>query len=433
MSSEPPNPIELRLAQLQSIWSQFIDQADARICRWMLRHDEVQMLYGFVESTYSEESEIQAGILNFQTIFPSLAQYSVALTADLQTMIEQDGEALAENGIDIDWRPEAPDWQDERNPARYFLRNLAEFARRWPSEGLIVAFLDPAEYHKDLEKWLFSALETGIDPRLRLMIADYEGFNLYERIAAKYPQQVKTYTPNLDMPAAVRQLAAKGNPADPGVQFRKAFIELSEAASRQKTDDCLRLREAPIAIAREQGWPHLEIAVHALVGSAFLNAQRYPDAMQTFDHARLLAESAEKQGNPLGATLKGQMLMNLGSTAVAQRDLKGAIGWYRAAAESAEQLKEHFNALEARRMEGFCLQHTGQTDDAWKANLAGLQAAEQLDDNTRGNSSLPWLGQALLDLAYRLGRKSDHAQLTQKLNTLSPGWEQKLENRKSAL
>ena len=63
-----------------------------------------------------------------------------------------------------------------------------------------------------------------------------------------------------------------------------------------------------------------------------------------------------------------------------------------------------------------------------------LQVAEKMDEPLRHNSTLPYTGRALLDLTHRLGYKEEYFRLQQQMNALAgPGWENKVEKRRSAV
>ncbi|MCB0522705.1 MAG: hypothetical protein H6577_13815 [Lewinellaceae bacterium] len=433
MSSEPPNPIQQRLYRLQQSWFQFTAYPDAKLCRWMLHEDEVRMLYGFVDTTIQEDSDVPDLIYTLQADFTDLQTYSESLVEELFHLMESDREAMAEEGLAVDWQPAPPAQQpyNRRNEAIHFLGNFANFAQALEANTNIVAFLDPPDKSTGFEKWLFDAIEAGIPDNIKLMVYEVETSNFFERLASKYLQQVISLKPDLDMPSAIRQLAAAGNPSDPGVQFRRAFVDLSQAAAKKDIAAVRKLQSAPLAIAREQNWPHLEVAVHSVSASAFLGINDFPEALRCYDTALLVSKQAQAQGNEMGATLAVQSLFNKGSICIAKKDYTTAAGHYQEAALLAETAGDHFQAMEGRRMEGFCLLQSGNRNGAYEAGISGLGFAEQLDEQTRHHSTLPYLGQMLVDLAYKMGRKQDYYELGEKMNHLAgPGWEKQIEQRK---
>ena len=81
---------------------------------------------------------------------------------------------------------------------------------------------------------------------------------------------------------------------------------------------------------------------------------------------------------------------------------------YSQAAKRSEALKDYFQVMEARRMEGFSYQQMSKPYEAWDAYNLALLCAEQLDTMTLENSTFPYVGQALMDLAQKLGKKQEY-------------------------
>jgi hypothetical protein len=434
VSSLKANPITQRIDAMVHLWERFREQPEARVCRWVIAPDEKQMVDAFLETSYLEQNPLPDLFLPFYTPFTDSADYARGLMEELRANLENDQKALEEAGIQISWRP-AQQKEEEEADAAWFLRNLNRLAEQYPlpEEGYLVAVLLPPVAEKPYGKWLLKAVRAGIPARLRLLVLDQASAETLAVFAAKSPLQVHSTTLDLDMPTAMRQLASVGNPADPGVKFRKAFLNLAQAASAKDLAAVQRLEVLPLAIAREQGWAPMEIAVHGLVASAYIGLNQLPEAVGRYDLGLQLAQKAYATGDKSALTLAVQALSCKGSVHLSQKAYEDAANAFAAAAPLAQEAGDFFQVMEAKRMHGYCLEKSGELAAAFEVEEEGLMAAAKVEESIRQNSTLPYLGQSLLELAYRLGYKDQYAEIEEKMTTLAgPDWPNKLPKAKAA-
>lgn len=423
---QPSNAITQRLAKLSQLWEHFRSMPEARVCRWLIQPDEKNMVDAFLETTYQEDNSATDFFLPFYTGFDHPEDYSGQLVEELNQSIEADKDNLAEQGIHLTWAAEQPKEGQELTTAN-FLRQLELFAEQVPAAELIVAVLLPIAANRKFGKWIYQTAKLSIPANLRLLVLDQVGEEVLMKAAGKLPARIHSYQLDLDMPDAMRQLASTGDPADPGVKFRKAYLELSQAAANKNLAEVQRLEVSPLVIAREQGWVPMEIAVHSLVASAYIGLNQLSNALQRYDQAYGLAKKARAAGEGVGLTLAVQCLFNKGSVFIVQKAFKEAASAFALAATHAQEANDNFQVMEAKRMHGYCLEKCSQWEEAFRVEKEALAAAELLDENSRLNSTLPYLGQALLDLAYQMGYKAEYLQLEDKLNALAgPSWQSKL-------
>lgn len=430
---QPSNAITQRLHKISQLWEHFRSIPEARVCRWLVQPDEIKMVDAFLEITYQEDNPTADFFLPFYTELVYPEEYSGQLMAELNQAIAADKDNLAEQGIHITWVPEQIKEGKELTIAN-FLRQLALFAEQVPAAELIVAVLLPKMINRKFNKWLEQTAGLQIPANIRLLILDQVGAEVLTKATEKFPERILTTALNLDMPDAMRQLASAGNPADPGVKFRKAFLDLSQAAANKNLAEIQRLEVNPLVIAREQGWVPMEIAVHSLVASAYIGLTQLPNALQRYDQAYGLAKKAHAAGEKVGLTLAVQCLFNKGSVLIARKAFPEAVKAFALAATHAQEANDNFQVMEAKRMQGYCLEKNRGWEEAFRVEKEALAAAELLDENIRLNSTLPYLGQALLNLAYQMGYKNQYLELEEKLNVLAgPGWQNQLQTTKAAV
>jgi len=414
-SSPSSNAITQRLEKMNQLWERFRGLPKARVCRWLVQEDEKQMINCFIESSYLENSSAADLFIPFYTSCSNAALYSHELIQELEEKINADREALEQEGMFISWEPST----------YHFISDFHSFSQHVASAEMVVAVLLPGIITRPFIKWLTCILEDGMPENIRLLIIETHGETKLDELAEAYSELIKTASLDLDMPTAMQQLASAGDPADPGVKFRKAFLELSQAASSKDIAAVKKLEAAPLLIAREQGWIPMEIAVHSLVASAFIGAMQFNEAIKKYDISFALAT---KIASPLAI----QSLFNKGSVHIALKNYKDAGGCFEKAAQLSQEAGDHFQLMEARRMHGFCLVKCGEWEHAFEVEKQALEAAEQLEESVRHNSTLPYLGQSLLELSYRNGDKEEYLLLEEKINSLAgANWQSKLPQQKS--
>ena len=425
---EAPNPISQRLARISRLWQAFRSLPEARVCRWVIQPDERKLVEAFLQTTYRADNPVPDLFLPFHAPCGSAADYGRQLVEELRTRLEADREALAAEGIVVDWQP-APAG-DAPGPG-YLVRNLDAFSRQAPAAELLVAVLMPPATGKAFARWLPEVLRAGVPAHLRLLVVEAGGAPLPDGLAETFPGRVHTQVLDLDVPGAMRQLAAAGNPADPGVKFRRAFLELAQAASGQPLSTVQRLEALPLSIARAQGWTAMEIAVHSLVASACIGLGRPGDALGRYDLGLGLAKAAQAGGDATAGKLAVQLLSNQGAVYISLKNYREGARAFGEGAGLAEAAGDPFQVMEAKRMQGFCLEKDGDWEQALRVEREGLAAAEKLDETLRHHSTLPYLAESLLALVYRSGDKEDYLRTEAKINALAgPGWQGKLQPAK---
>ena len=432
-----PNAITQRLDKLSTLWQQFLSMPQARVCRWLIADDEASMMDTFIGVESEDSTDF---IFELNAPFIKSDTYGQHLSEELSELIEGIRPALQAEGFVINWFSQYE--YDRRNAALGFMDNInalpygfdaaleggnTYLSGRQAELEVFIFCIKPTAITKDYEMWLADAIEARIDPRVRLLLIDRKETMLLDKLAKKYQGIVHTIQPELDMPAAIRQLAATGNPSDPGVKFRKAFVELTQAATRADISAVNKLAVLPLSIATENNWMPMQVAVHAVKGNTFLNAKRYNEALQVYDHAYQLAAAGYAQGDEIGGILTIQLLFAKATVFISTKNFREAAETYSQAATRSEALKDYFQVMEARRMEGFCHQQLSKPYESWDAYNLALQCAEQLDTMTLENSTFPYVGQALLDLAQKLGKKDDYFKIDKTMIAyIGTDWKKKI-------
>jgi tetratricopeptide (TPR) repeat protein len=424
-----PNAITQRLDKLSTLWQQFLSMPNARVCRWLIEEDENAMMDTFIGIQSEDGRDF---VFELNTPFTKSETYGQQLSDELSELIEGIRPALQAEGFLINWYSQHD--YDRRNPALGFVQNINALPYGFETldEDVVFVFcIKPTTINKEYETWLMDAIEVRLDPRVRLLVIDRKDGIVLDKLAKKYTGIIHTIQPDLDMPAAIRQLAASGNPADPGVKFRKAFVELTQAAGKLNIDAVNKLAVLPLSIATENNWMPMQVAVQAVKGNTLLNVKRYNEALQVYDHAYHLAAAGYAQGDEVGGILTIQLLFAKATVFISMKNFKEAADTYNQAAQRSEALKDHFQMMEAHRMEGFSYQQMSKPYEAWDAYNLALLCAEQMDTMTLENSTFPYVGQALMDLAQKLGKKQEYFDIDNKMTDyIGKDWKDKIAKRR---
>lgn len=402
---ENKNPIARRYDQLVEHWLTFTENSEARICRWLIAEDELRMIDGFYKVQATEHNQTGDLFLKFSVPFTNIASYGPALCKELLRQIQALKEATDEEDIK-QWQPILS--HTHASDILPFLSNLGAFAHTLNlTQGYLVAYLAPKDIDdiKQWAQWLLHAAHTGIPQKVRIMVIDACYSPVLESVAKYYLRQVASITPNLQMGAAVNELASAGDPANPGVQFRKAFVHLTQAIGRKDMAMVEQMATKALKIAGHNQWHQMKVTVHMARGAAYLGDQQFEKAFQVYGEARKVAEQAYAAGDPASGKLAVTAIFSQGAAMVAAKNCTVAAEVYGHAVPYAKKTEDYYNLMEAWRMAGFCYQQLHDEQNAWHCYWQALEVAPQLDEKLRPNSTLPYVGQALLELAPKVERE----------------------------
>jgi tetratricopeptide (TPR) repeat protein len=395
------------------------EKKEIKLCRWLTEQDEIAMIHAFVTVENANEAVTPDLFIRLHTPFSPSNTYEQELITELETAWNAYQKEISPD------KPVSPLVQRKQNNSEYLvllIEALGALADQAPEfEGHFVAFIDPSNISsKSLwRQWIEKALQAGIPDRVLLMTIDPLPGALLENTAKKFPSLVYTIKPTLDMPGAMRKIAASGDPNEPGVQFRKLFVELSQHVSNGRIPQMRQTGEAALAICIRCGWIYLQVAVYVAMAAGYMSKKQNKEALQLYDRAIAIARNGLKAGDMSSAKSLVQALFGKASILFGKKDFKAAALLYQEAVAPATDAKDTMQTMEAWRMTGVCLELDNKGNEAWSCYHQGLLIGEQLDQSIRPVSTLPFLGKSLLNLGYALGKKQDELiPLEQKMVTL---------------
>jgi hypothetical protein len=416
------NAITQRLQKVRQQWDSFA-RTRAEVMCWEVAEDERPLIEAFADVENSEDGVFPDFFIKFGAPFERADTYAAALAGEFKAFLADEAEALREEGIHYSFS-----FPRRIEGAGVLWEALSAFAAAIPGfTGRVVVYLAPAyvKSRRPWEGWLLESLEAPLPAGVCLLVT--HGGEL-SGLAAAYPLRVHAATAALDMPGALRELAAAGNPKDPGVRFRTLFVELNQAAGRKDLAQVHKTGQKALHLVRGQaGWEHLEVAVLLAVASSLLGARQPGDALAHNERAVECARRAYEGKHPAGTALLIQALFFKGATLLAAKAYEAAALTYEAIVPYArEDGNGAFHQVEACRMAGFAHTKSGNPQGAWACNWSALEAAATLDAAVRQNSTLPYVGQALLELSGTLGYFEQEEVVRQRMVAyVGPDWEKK--------
>ena len=454
------NAITRRIDQLQIMWEQFRAIPTARYCCWLVPQDALTMIDTFYQVNADESSSTPDIFLRFETPFINAKSYGKALSEELSALVEDDRVALAEDDIFIEWQ--TTHTEDANNVAVGFLRNFFHFAESLDIDDRVVAFISPSSIANAgaWEKWWTDVLSLSLPEKINFMVCDTEGSEVFQKMAKKYPDKFILFRPKLEMANAIRELMVEyGDQDDNCTHFRKAFFELTQVVPSKDATEIQQRAKTALALARQIGYPHLEITVLCTAATGFNLASKPVAANTAYDEALKIADA--QKGKPLikefpemkvdlpGGDIFEQLAVQVlffkasGFIAATPPQYEQALAAYQQAEERlilmtadkkmTEQMDwtnggiPNFHRLEALRMTGYCNEKLGRRQQALKIYAKAVTLAEAMSPEMRQNTMLPFIGQSMLDICQSQAMKQEYWTVSEKMNILlGKGWEQSL-------
>lgn len=461
-SIKTTNAITRRIDLLQGFWDKFKDTPTAQICCWSVLQEELTMIDTFYQVNADESSDTPDIFLRLETPFQRIKSYGKVLTDELAALVDADRTDLATEDIFIDWQPNYR--ADTKNHAVGFLREFFQFASSLElEEGKVIIFLSPTDIKNPVawQQWWLEVLKLQLPEQIKLMVCDTQEHPFLQKAIQQFPKKMRTLQPKLEMANAIRELMSEyGDQEDGCTHFRKAFFELTQAVAKQDVELIRQTAKKALVLARQIGFPHLEITVLCTAGNGFMMSGKTQSGITAFDEALRIAEIAKDKpmlpeypdlkvdlpGGNLFEQLAVQTLFfkAAGFLALKQPAYEAALEVYQDAEERLVKMLEqtnkdaekidwsnggitHFHRLEALRMTGYCSEQLNRNQAALKIYGKAISIAEKLPNEMRQSTMLPFVGQALLNICQKKGMKKEYWNVRKKMNDLlGDDWEAQL-------
>jgi tetratricopeptide (TPR) repeat protein len=200
-----------------------------------------------------------------------------------------------------------------------------------------------------------------------------------------------------------------------GKQDRKAIETIAQTA---------------LAITERENWLDMTVVILLTRAAGYLSLQVFDLALADYRLAYDMATQGEEKQIPGCNKLRLQAKISEGTCLFTAGHFEEAAQAYDQAAQIAEQQKDLLMSLEGWRMASFCMERKKDNQQAWEHGKKALAVGRLMDAQQRPNSTLPFLGQALL-------RISPSSQVTRQVkitfeDLLGEGWLENVEGMAKA-
>ena len=199
------NPIQQRMELLAEKWEAAVSTPGVQIVRIHAEESEKDMVDTFSTYLLGIDTPNRDIPIIFESIYHDDEQYTEALLDELKKLIEIWNTA---NKDTVSIRTEPIAWEvnysliKKDNPAFVFVENMNRLAN-YLSLGdgiylvaiLRVSFVEPQQFNL----WLEYAVKAGMHEKFKLLIYDTSPNPFFDKIAGKFPEEIITLYPELDM------------------------------------------------------------------------------------------------------------------------------------------------------------------------------------------------------------------------------------------
>ena len=421
------NAIERRIDQLGELWNEFAEDPQARLLRWLIRGDEVQMIDAFLQVQHEGVGEIPDLFIQFADPFDDSAQYGFTLRESLIEKFDQTHPEISDDDdIPSDWV--CPPILKDDTGISAFTRAAVSFRSYY--EGIMVnlavvltpqVIADPETWNQ----WLSDLLQSDLPANVRIMIVEVDGETLLDDLCEAEPERIVSTKPELDMPSAMTDLVNAVPGSGPGFTFRRLFVAMTNASSAGNLPAVEKAAEQAIKIATVQNWPSLQVVVGMTLGATYLVAGNKAKALDSY---RTANKAVVDSDDPTAPKLIVQTRFAEAAVFVGDEDYEEAAEIYAQVAPLAEEQEDHFSALEGWRMASYCYSRIDdQREQAWECGQRALDAGAKLDDETRANCTLPYAGQILLQLTQQRPYREEEEEVRERMvELMGEDWEAEL-------
>lgn len=427
------NPIVSRLEKVHDQWTSFVQSPDARLLIWQVRSDEAALIDAFV----TRESEVEAAqttdlFLQLTSPFASKPGHGLVLVKELMMQSEEALPLLGEG--DAQFTLQTPRAEHGEDDVEILVRVLAACRAQLvatDSATKLAVWLDPEAVDASAAylAWLQRLVQRA-PGEIRFFALDRVRDPTYGELIAAEPARVMVKTCDLNMPAALEQLAEEPGQKSPGDRLRVLQTRLGSAIGAGDLEAVRSLAEQATELAVAERWPQHAAVAQMMLGAGLAMHDQPLEARKAYSKAEQLGAAHEAQETEaaaaarkatttdpaapapldlaghepqLGQKLRLQARLAQGAVMIAVRAFEHAADAYMKAAPIAQVLRDLRAELDCYRLASVCFSELRQADTAWEVGMRAFRLGLALDDETRRTSTMPYLADHLLRMTERHG------------------------------
>lgn len=409
---KPNNPIQDRMNQLLLKWTLAINSPKVKIVRFLHRENEQEMIDTYFEYMLALDTDQEDFVMVLESPFSSLQEYGKDLLEEIEEEIKQWNEAEIPESIPFETITWKADYSlgSGTDSTKLLIKNLNTLACYLvPKKDIKVSIVlkNFNAGRKPAYQWFTSLLEHELQPHLVFGLGDAEKMALLDRLAKDYPQEVYTIVPELNMDAAIEQMAAMGDPTAPETPYRKNLVKLMNAVEKRDAKKVQQAAKACLDIAtknlaKDPNWLAQIVTVYTILYTDQVGHKKYDDAIyfagksvEASLHTRKLLDPA------LSYRLIGQTHIGRGTLYNLKKKREKALEDYKVAAEHYGTCKDFVMQSESLRLCGTMCDKMYHNKEAIQYYLQGYQLQDKLTPEIIRGSTFPLIIRKLMESTER--------------------------------
>lgn len=405
------NAIQQEIEKLEQQWQDFID-TDLPILHWYFSPDSIQLAQTFIKIKEQLDEKNPELFIRLHSEFNNTDDFGGDLAIEMNQAIEagiadamqleKEENISAEPGFQ--WQ--APDLRLCQTGFHRFFRScknavdtFGDFVHNITLVVTPTAVAKPEEY---LDWW---AQCCSINARfkwpanLRLIVLDTDPDSKLAQLARDNPQHIHSINATANLPQAIQALLKGADDGSTAARFRQCNVDLQAAVGKQDRPAIETYSAAAIAIAKQENWLDLWAVVLLTRAAGYLTMQLFEPALSDYREAQTIAQQGVQAQVPGCDKLHVQARVCEGTCLFSANRFNEAAPAYDQAAQIAEQQDDFFMSLEAWRMASFCMERAKNNPQAWEFGKKALTIGRKMAREQRIQSTMPFLGQALLRIS----------------------------------
>lgn len=383
------NPIQQRIELICDKWEDAKKIPSARIVHIRCQPDELEMVDTFYTYMIASDTPIMDIAFHFDAVCYDARLFSKALLEELEEIINIWNNSEKDSRIEyveLNWKPDYS-LGDNKNSAALFINNFNRLATalKLPPGNFAVAILKGAMVGKNLIEWLKDAMEANISEAAKILIHDSFADLFFEDIILRQTPIISTIPLNLNMPKAMEQVAAMGDPYDPATVYRQSFVKMMNEMGAGNEDKAEKYGQECISIAnrnlsKDPYWITQIIVVYIALAN---DKMRYRKKEGTLEYANKAVDTAMNAKtffeNDIASMLLAQATMFRGAVLFSHNKKADAFIDFNLAFELYLEQVNTLLAIEACRMAGESALQSGQKENANIVLTKGARLGSQVE------------------------------------------------------
>ncbi len=405
------NPVQQDMAKLDEQWEAFTS-SKLPLFRWYFSADDIQLGLGFIKVKEQLDEKNPELFIHLHSEFEESDSFGRALAEEMNQMI---ADGISDAGLEEaqekspattihTWQ--APSLEDCTNGFNCIFRSC-KFALDAFGDYVhnIVLVITPSRINNNTQytKWWAQCCEIhsrySWPENLKLVFFDIDKNSDLAVLARENKAHIYSAEAPVDMSATIQAILDDVNDGSPNAKFRQYTVDLQKAVGKQNKADIEKLAAAAIIIAEMHQWFDMWVVTLLTRAAGYLGLQDYDNALKDYRSAQLIAAQGEQKNIPGCNKLQLQAIICEGTCLFSAGKFEEAASAYVRGAQLAELQQDLLLTLEGWRMASFCMERANIQKIAWEHGMKALAVGDKMDEQARENSTLPFLGQALLRLS----------------------------------